>query len=81
MLKGATKEDFDRTVGIHPTCAEVIFSVISGVYNIDSNCWITKRKETRMLRLRIFALLGCEGSELGAVKEMFETQNGKYFLS
>lgn len=24
MLKGATKEDFDRTVGIHPTAAEVI---------------------------------------------------------
>ncbi len=24
VLKGATKEDFDRTVGIHPTMAEVI---------------------------------------------------------
>ena len=28
MLKGATKEDFDRTVGIHPTAAEVTFMYI-----------------------------------------------------
>lgn len=23
MRKGATKEDFDATIGIHPTCSEV----------------------------------------------------------
>lgn len=26
MRKGATKEDFDMTIGIHPTCSEVSVS-------------------------------------------------------
>jgi thioredoxin reductase (NADPH) len=42
ILKGATKEDFDRTVGIHPTAAEVFFDFIKGIHNTDCDCWICK---------------------------------------
>jgi len=29
MKLGATKKDFDATIGIHPTCAEVTFNLFS----------------------------------------------------
>jgi len=29
MRLGATKNDFDMTVGIHPTCSEVKFTIFS----------------------------------------------------
>lgn len=64
ILKGATKEDFDRTVGIHPTAAEVTFLFILGIHHFEGNCWIPWRKETRMLRLSRVALLNCDGSVL-----------------
>jgi len=72
MLKGATKEDFDRTVGIHPTAAEVIFVVTLGIYNLNSHRWVCERKETRMLRMINFALLDCDGSRLEVCEENIE---------
>lgn len=41
IKKGATKEDFDSTIGIHPTCSEVIVATefIKSAFN-NFNCII-----------------------------------------
>lgn len=41
IKKGATKEDFDSTIGIHPTCSEVIVATesIESAFN-NFNCSI-----------------------------------------
>jgi pyruvate/2-oxoglutarate dehydrogenase complex dihydrolipoamide dehydrogenase (E3) component len=38
ILKGCTKEDFDFTVGIHPTVAEVTNILNIVIYTFEGNC-------------------------------------------